>query len=105
MVIYDHVKFRFVTQIFLLLALIAGFTAIYIIKLRKTEITNKIVLRILMLITMPIIAFPFIFLSTLSLLDKLIATLIAISGVLLQFYGTISFRKMLKKSSTPSDRV
>jgi len=103
MVIYDHDKFKFISQIFLLLALLIYFIVGYYLKRKNVVITYKIALR-LMLLVLPIVLFPFIFLTTMSLLDKFILTLIAISGALLQFYGTKAFHKMVKESS-PSGKV
>jgi hypothetical protein len=105
MVIYDYVKYKAITQMFLLLALLTVFVTAYILKRKKVEITYKVAFKLLMLEGFPIVAFPFIVFSTMSILDKTIATMIALSGVLAQFFGTIAFHKMIKKPSSTSDKV
>jgi len=97
MVIYNQDKFRAISQLFLLIALIIYFIVVYILKRKKIEITYNIALKLFIIILLPIIAFPFIFLSTLSLTDKIIATIIAFSGCLLQFYGTKKFHEIRNK--------
>jgi hypothetical protein len=105
MVIYDHEKFKSIAQIFLLIAFVVYFATAFILKYKGIEITYKIVLRMFLLILFPIISFPFIFLSAMSLTDKIIGTVVVLSVCLTQFYGTITFRKMIKKLSSPSDKV
>jgi hypothetical protein len=105
MVIYDYNKLKSIEQIFLLIAFIVYFTVALILKYKKIEITYKIVLKMFLLILFPIISFPFLFLSPMSPKDKIIGTVIVLSVCLIQFYGTIAFRKMMRKLSSPSDKV
>lgn len=104
MVIYDHDKFKIISQIFLFAALIVYFSGAYILKRKGIEITYRIALKLFFVI-FPIIAFPFIFLSTMSLAGKISSTLIALSGCLAQFFGTMAFHKLRKKKFTSSDQV
>jgi len=104
MVIYDHDKFKSISQLFFLLAMLVYFIMAYVLKSKKIEITYKIALRLFFII-FPIIAFPFIFLSTMSPTDKFISTLIAMSGCLFQFYGTMAFHKIIKKTTTSPNKV
>jgi len=60
MVIYDHEKFKFVSQIFFLIAVVIYFIVAYYLKRKNVVITYNIALR-LMFLVFPIIAFPFIF--------------------------------------------
>jgi hypothetical protein len=105
MVINDPVKFKFATQMFLLLALILMLIAAYILKCKKVDITYDVALKLLVFIMFPVIGFPFVFLSTMSISDKIISSVFALSVALLQFYGTKAFHKIKKQISAPSDKV
>jgi hypothetical protein len=103
MVIYDPVKFKTISQIFMLVALVTYFIVVIILKYKKIQITYGIALKLFFFVILPIVAFPFIFLSTMSLIDKIISTLIVISGCLIQFYGTMAFHKLRKKVFKSAD--
>ena len=105
MVINDPIKFRFVAQIFFLLALIIYFVTAYILKRNKVDITYAVAVKLLVFIVFPIVSFPFIVFSSWSIFDKILASVFALSAGLLQFYGTKAFHKMKNQSSAPSDKV
>jgi hypothetical protein len=97
MIIHDDKTFKTITQLFLFLAILLLFMTAYILKRKKVEITYKVAFKLFVYLVFPIVSFPFIILSTWSLLDKILASLFAISCALLQFYGTMSFHKLKNK--------
>jgi uncharacterized membrane protein YccC len=105
MVINDPVKFKYITQIFLLLALLILFVTAYILKRNKVDITYSVALKLLLFVVFPVIGFPFVVFSAWSIFDKILSSVIALSAGLLQFYGTKAFHKIKNQSSTPTDKV
>ena len=105
MVIHDQVLFKSVTRYFFLLAMVIFFIIIGIYRLKKIEFTYNSALKLLIFVALPIISFPFIFYSTMTVSEKIIGLLFVITCVLVQFFGTISFHKIKKKLLSPSDKV
>jgi cytochrome bd-type quinol oxidase subunit 2 len=104
MVINDPVKFKFIAQLFFLLALLILFVTAFILKRNKVEITYHVAINLLIFVVFPIIMFPFLVYSDWSIFDKITASIIGLACGLLQFYGIKAFHKM-KKTSTPSDKA
>lgn len=98
--IQDSPNFKPIAQAFFLLALIVYFAIAFWLNKKGIEITYNIILKLILLVLFPIIAFPFLVLSSMSLQNKIYGTVIILSLALLQFYGTKSFREMIKKKSS-----
>jgi hypothetical protein len=90
-------EFKLIAQSFFLFAIVLYLLICFCLKKKKIEITYDIVFKLVFFIMFPIISFPFLILSNLSIRHKIFAAVAALSTALIQFFVTKLFRERAKK--------
>jgi len=96
-------NFKLIAQSFFVLAITLYFLIALCLRMKKIEITYDIVFKLVFFIAFPIVAFPFLVLSDLSVKHKIYATIAALSLELFQFFATKLFRERVGKRSSKGD--
>ena len=100
MVINDPKEFKFIAQLFLLFALGVHFTVCGILKYKKVEITYNLAFKLLIFMICPIILFPFMVFSTVSIFVKILEVIVCFSCCFFGFFGWKYFHRIKKNYLT-----